>query len=89
MVLSSKLGLPNFVRPRAQEATLPTDQPTEPNEPPADRRPGPHSVPMADLLASCAAAAAVSRPPQPPAPADARGAARPAGPAGKRRRRAA
>jgi hypothetical protein len=65
-----------------------TAQPTEPNEPPTDRRPGPHvvaAVPMADLLASCAAAAAVSRPPQPPAPAD----TRPAPRAGKRRRRAA
>lgn len=72
---------------------MPTDQPTEPNEPPADRRPGPHAVagvPMADLLASCAAAAAVSRPPQPPAPADARHTTHPpTGPAGRRRRRAA
>ncbi|WP_306190444.1 MULTISPECIES: hypothetical protein [unclassified Streptomyces] len=70
---------------------MPTSQPTEPNEPPTDRRPGPHAVagvPMADLLASCAAAAAVSRPPQPPAPADARQAAHPARRAGKRRRQA-
>jgi hypothetical protein len=69
---------------------MPTDQPTEPNEPHTDRRPGPHAdaaVSMADLLASCAAAAAVSRPPQPPAPADARR-TRPAGRAGERRRAA-